>query len=478
MTALLPNLLPLAAARRTGERERALARFADKIEVNPTLNRQLVSFQANREVPFYSWFKYKEGFSAPLVHYFLSKLTNRPGTLLDPFAGAGSALFAARELGWNARGIEVLPVGCHAVEARLAAEHVKPEQFEAAVEKCLAASFADHADEATAIRHIPITVGAFPQQAERELNGYLSICRRSFRNVPVRTLLTYAAFCILESISYTRKDGQYLRWDARSNRSRGSKDFDKGEIPSFREAITAKLRQMADDLKGSTLFDSGTAKGFLDMRRGSCLDILPTIDGNSIDLVLTSPPYCNRYDYTRTYALELVYLGCGHREIAQLRQQMLSCTVENRDKVQAIRLAYQQRGQEERWRRVSEAFRGQKALHEVLDLLEGIRISGQLNNANIVKMVRNYFYEMAFVVYELARILRPGGKAVIVNDNVRYAGEEVPADLILSDFAESFGLVTRHIWTLPRGKGNSSQQMGDHGRTELRKCVYVWEKPK
>ena len=42
--------------------------------------------------------------------------------------------------------------------------------------------------------------------------------------------------------------------------------------------------------------------------------------------------------------------------------------------------------------------------------------------------------------------------------------------------AESFGLTTRHIWTLARDKGNSSQQMGEHGRSELRKCVYVWEK--
>ena len=31
-------------------------------------------------------------------------------------------------------------------------------------------------------------------------------------------------------------------------------------------------------------------------------------------------------------------------------------------------------------------------------------------------------------------------------------------------------------WTLGRGKGNSSQQMGNYGRSELRKCVYVWEK--
>jgi len=448
------------------------------MEVNLSLNRQLVSFQANREVPFYAWFKYKEGFSASLVEYFLAKLTDKPGTLLDPFAGAGSALFAARELGWNAVGVEVLPVGCHAIDARLASEHVAPDQFEAAVKKCLNVHFADHASDPDALRHIPITAGAFPEHNERDLNGYLAYCRRSFRNPYVKTLLTYAAFCVLEPISYTRKDGQYLRWDSRSNRSRGAKDFDKGNIPSFKDAVAAKLFQMLNDLKSPTLFRTTPTRGSLDIRRGSCLDILPTLDTASIDLILTSPPYCNRYDYTRTYALELVFLGCAHHDICSLRQQMLSCTVENREKVQSIAAAYDRRGQNQVWKCATETFQRQYALHEVLHILEGFRLSGHLNNVNIVKMVRNYFYEMAFVIYEMARLLRPGGKAVIVNDNVRYAGEEVPVDLILSDFAEAFGLVTRHIWTLPRGKGNSSQQMGDHGRTELRKCVYVWEKPR
>ncbi len=91
-------------------------------------------------------------------------------------------------------------------------------------------------------------------------------------------------------------------------------------------------------------------------------------------------------------------------------------------------------------------------------------------------MVENYFFEMCVVVSELARVLRPGGRLVMVNDNVRYAGEEVPVDLILSDFARRLGLQVEHIWTLPRGKGNSSQQMGAHGRQELRMCVYVWSK--
>ncbi len=116
-------------------------------------------------------------------------------------------------------------------------------------------------------------------------------------------------------------------------------------------------------------------------------------------------------------------------------------------------------------------------MHEVLDLLYEARERGELNNNNIPSMVENYFFEMNLVINELARVLAPGGHVVMVNDNVQYNGEEVPVDLILSDFAISAGLSVDYIWILPKGKGNSSQQMGIHGRNEIRKCVYVWSKP-
>ena len=64
----------------------------------------------------------------------------------------------------------------------------------------------------------------------------------------------------------------------------------------------------------------------------------------------------------------------------------------------------------------------------------------------------------------------------MVNDNVRYAGASVSVDLILSKIAEDVGFNVGNILVLPNGKGNSSQQMGLHGREVLRKCVYVWRK--
>jgi len=462
-------------------------KFQARISMNPVLDRTLVSFQGNKHTPFSSWFKYREGFSEALVSYLLKQLKPEPGVLLDPFSGAGSALFCASAPGWQTKGVEVLPVGIHATKARIVASRMKAREVNAMIAQLKQVDFATYFDQQYALNHIAITRGAFPLEEEKQLVGYRTYCHCQIDNGDMRVLLLYAAFCILEEMSYTRKDGQYLRWDARSGRSQGKRPFNKGRILTFREAIFQKLEQIATSLTEETLqqelFQDDTMRPSqrpiheIELNEGSCLEILPLQDANSIDFVMTSPPYANRYDYTRTYALELIYLGCNEEKVKQLRQAMLSCTVENKEKRAHLLSQYASMGQKHVFHKVESVFNNQAALQEVLAALETYRQHGQLNNDNISRLVHNYFYEMCFVIYELSRLLKPGGIVAMVNDNVRYAGEEVPVDLILSDMAESFGLKVRHIWTLGRGKGNSSQQMGNHGRTELRKCVYVWEKP-
>jgi hypothetical protein len=161
-------------------------------------------------------------------------------------------------------------------------------------------------------------------------------------------------------------------------------------------------------------------------------------------------------------------LDVDEASLSALRQRMLSCTVENRPK-DLVKL-------NPAWHFPISAARNQSVLQGILTYLGKLKDAGELNNPGIPRMVSGYFFEMACVIWESARVLQPAGTMFVVNDNVRYEGADIPVDLILSDIAEELGFCVKEILVLPIGKGNSSQQMGNHGRSELRKCVYVWKK--
>ncbi len=463
------------------ERQKLYQRFADRLETAYNLSRKVVSYQANKEEPVYRLFKYKEGFSSNLVKYFLTEYSPRPGRVLDPFAGVGTTIFAGQELGWQSYGVEVLPVGTFVIKTRQALKQVDAQALKTAVMDIWEGLAGIHHSDYR-MNHISITKDAFPEETEEYLNKYLAYCSK-IKDDRVQTILRFAAFAILEEISYTRKDGQYLRWDSRSKRLLGGKPFDKGRILTFQEAVKCKLNDIVHDLshdKPASLFEqfeyNETEKYPVTIIEGSCLEELPALEDNFFDFIITSPPYCNRYDYTRTYALELVYLGFDNDEVRKLRQSMLSCTVENKEKVDQLNQFYTSIGRAGTCEKVLAVYSNSAAMSEVNSVLDVLNKLEKLNNSNIPRMVRNYFLELCFVIYEMARVTRRGGYCVMVNDNVRYGGEEIPVDLILSEFAEHFGFNINKIFVLPRGKGNSSQQMGNYGRTEIRKCVYLWQK--
>lgn len=85
---------------------------------------------------------------------------------------------------------------------------------------------------------------------------------------------------------------------------------------------------MLEDVQGL----AGSSQAAIDFRQESAMEGLPLLAPNSVDGVITSPPYCNRYDYTRIYALELAYLGESNQSLRARRQELLCCTVENKPK--------------------------------------------------------------------------------------------------------------------------------------------------
>jgi DNA modification methylase len=450
--------------------------FSKAMIIDENLTRKLVSFQANKVRTYYRWYKYKEAFSADLVEYLFHKYRVKKGKILDPFAGAGTALFACSSLGYHSEGIEVLPIGHKIIEANILARSSNRNHIIVALERWLSQKPWNSDGKTRKFEKLRITEGAYPQETDRKIERYLYEIENE--EPETKEILLFALLCVLESISYTRKDGQYLRWDYRSARTHGKKSFDKGKILYFDEAVSKKLYEIKHDMavycdRKADLFSfmqEDVQAGTIELLKGSCLNILPILESGIYSGIITSPPYCNRYDYTRTYALELALLGVTDNQLSELRQSMLSCTVENKAK-ELIDL-------NTGWQRAIDICDNHILLQMILSYLDYKKNKKELNNNGIARMVRSYFYEMACVIQECYRVLNDNGMMFMVNDNVRYAGTAIAVDTILSKIAESVGFNIENILVLPQGKGNSSQQMGRHGREVLRKCIYVWKKRK
>ncbi|MYB33564.1 MAG: site-specific DNA-methyltransferase, partial [Gammaproteobacteria bacterium] len=268
-------------------------RFGGRLSVDPQLGRQIVSYQGNKGLPGLRWMKYKEGFSKALVERFLEEKS--PSDLLDPFSGLGTAPLVASGQGVNATGIEIMPVGVLAATGiSHAANGLDKKEFHAMRTDLLRwVSCRKKAGLSYRFPHVGITEKAFPEKTEQDIAKAREFIEQ-IEDSPMRDMLNLACMSILESVSFTRKDGQYLRWDYRSGRALRS-HVDLGEIQDFTDALENRLREMEDDIEE---VKDTFGNRYPQLLSGSCLELLRGLPDASVDLIVTSPPYANRYDYT------------------------------------------------------------------------------------------------------------------------------------------------------------------------------------
>jgi hypothetical protein len=90
-------------------------------------------------------------------------------------------------------------------------------------------------------------------------------------------------------------------------------------------------------------------------------------------------------------------------------------------------------------------------------------------------MITAYFIDMRQAIKEWGRIMSDDAKIALVVDNVRFEGELIPVDLILSEMAEEEGFKVESV-VVSRYKGNSSQQMKRYGRIPVRESIVLWKR--
>lgn len=458
------------------------------LEVTKKFDRRSVSYQLSKKDVLHSWLKYKEGFSADLVNILLDEMGATCGdTVMDPFMGSGTTALVCQMRGINSIGYDILPISKVSIEAKANVMKYSIDEIEALIAEFSGLTMPENYLKRTP--YIAITDTAYPDFNERFIQFATDWMGQSQFSNEAKNLFALCAINSLERCSYTSKSGQYLSWDSRSKKVIAAnierektgrrllpQHYCRKTVENIKEAIADELYHVLADIKMIQATSRMEPKAKIDFKQASVLFELPQLEPDTLKGVISSPPYCNRYDYTRTYALELVYLGIGEDTIKQMRQALLSCTVESKSKIEALRDYYNQIGAKDRFEYILGKVKANEAFQEILQALKKRSANGDLNNSGIMRMVEGYFTELAFVYAELYRTCKPGAMVAFVNDNVRYGGEVIPVDYLSTSFAEQFGFTPVKVYCLKQQKGNSSQQMKKYGRIAIRKSVTIWTK--
>ena len=243
-----------------------------KLEYDPDF-RDMVTFVLNKKIPVYNWFYYKEGFSRELVMRYL-KLW-KPSRLLDPFAGSGTSLLAAKEYGIPSTGLDVNPVALLAARVKTAdwdreklmgiLRSMKSEPFEKQSGKFPYARF-------------------FPRPAQQDI---LFLKKQiSSLEMPEREFFQLGLINAAYKCSWMYKDGAVLK-------------LRKKPVPPLRKYFFRTTRRMvkqADRIKGPVPLVLEA-----DARTMSFHE--------EFDSCITSPPYLNKIEYQKIYGMEMWIIG-------------------------------------------------------------------------------------------------------------------------------------------------------------------------
>ena len=159
----------------------------------------------------------------------------------------------------------------------------------------------------------------------------------------------------------------------------------------------------------------------------SRIGIEKKIADNSIDLVITSPPYLNSRDYTDTYMLELKTLGFtkNYNEIKMLREKTLRSHVQIK------------------WKDQSSV--NNKLLYNTLNELEQASKDTEAWNESIIDMIRLYFVDMQNIFKVLYRKMKVRGRVYFNVSNSAYFNVLINTLEICASIAENEGFKVLEI---------------------------------
>jgi DNA modification methylase len=380
---------------------------------------------ADRATP--DWYRYYAGFSPAFVTDILDRFCAEPDQeiVLDPWNGSGTTTAAAWERGIPCIGVDLNPVAVLLAKARVLGPEVA-DSLGALTEEILESTrnepmsptdplrtwFAD----STAARIRSLERSIYHALVDAKSDALLNECESLSH---ISSLAAYYYTVLFSSVR------EALRKLSTSNPTwiKRPDPLERVDVsqPDFENSLRRVEHNLRTYVHATTpqrdqLRIRGAAPPEIDLGSSTALSQATS----SVDLVITSPPYCTRIDYVVLTEPELAVLGLQDKVLGQLRDRMIGTPTMAKDASLDV---------DRHWGRTAKSF------------VESVR---QHRSRASEGYYRKYFLQYLAGMYsslaELQRVIRPPGRCVLVVQDSFY--KEVHLDLaaILIEMGKSVGL--------------------------------------
>jgi len=407
-------------------------------------NKDASNFIESNQLARHRWYYYKEGFSPNLVNTAIKAHDiNSNHIILDPFNGSGTVTLTAAENNISSVGIEVNPFTSFVAETKAlnSKKKILSELFHKTYEKIIEGKIYTELEKYSTFSESSVSdKWLFNLDVLRAFYGGFYFLEKNNSNAA--KLLKLVLITSIMEVSNAKKDGKCLKYknnwrEINYSKSDFIKEFIKNYVKIEEDIATSRID------KAPIIYNSD-ARNTLNI----CND--------NFDLIITSPPYLNTFDYTDIYRPEL-FLGkfiLNPESLYELRLKTI------RSHIQA------------KWNLPDTKMIESIILKDIFNRLSNKK--DLLMHPRIPSMIIAYFEDMKNIFQQIRNKANKNAILWIVISNSAYANEEIPVDLILADIASKNGWKLCEIGVLRNIKKRKTQYSPDIDT--LRESVIILRK--
>lgn len=415
---------------------------ASRADIHPGINPDIRgNAKANKLDPqdraFHDWYRFVLSFPPHLVRQYVAEFDlSGDDVVMDPFCGTGTTVVEAKKLGVRAVGLEANPVAQFASATKLDWT-VDPDSLRHLAEQVAAEARSILGRDG--INDDVLFSGEIAPSNLRTLDAGREklLLKNSISPVPLhKTLILLECLRKRRAVpgcSHALLALADVLVNHVSNLHFGP---EVGVGKPKQDALLIgpwlkKINNIINDLSESRIVAPDAATVFLaDARRAG-----EFIEPASISAVVTSPPYPNEKDYTRTTRLESVLLG-----FVSTRDDLRAL---KRGLVRSNTRGVYKHDDDDQW------VAKHPEINRIADEIEARRISmGKTSGFERMypRVTRLYFGGMARHLAELRPLLKPGARlAYVVGDQASYLRVMIRTGALLADIAQSLGYELERI---------------------------------